>query len=343
MSRWRYILWPLAWVYAVVLVMRHWLYNCGVFKSENGAVKTLVFGNVAVGGTGKTPHVAFVMNHFGPNASIAFLSRGYGRKTKGFLPIETWHHAADVGDEPKMLSLRYPKVPCFVSEDRVGALQRIQKSTEPSWVVLDDALQHRALKPDCSVLLTTWQRPFFDDNLLPVGQLRDLPSRAKSADALIVTKCPAQISVEEQQLWKSKLASAGRPVFFTTITYNLPIPLHAADVWETAGATIVVTGIANPEVFVEEMGRRFQVMQHFAYRDHHEFSAPEVATWAQAADSVVQILTTEKDATRMISMELPAHVKVFYVPIEIDFIGEHTAVDFLEWVTQRMGGGRAMQ
>jgi tetraacyldisaccharide 4'-kinase len=337
MSKWRYILWPFAWVFSVVLVVRHWLYNWGVFKSEKGAVKTLVFGNVAVGGTGKTPHVAFVLNHLSPKVSIAFLSRGYGRKTKGFLPVEAAHQAFEVGDEPKMLSLRYPDVPCFVGENRVAALQRIQKSLDPSWVILDDALQHRALQPDCSIMLTTWQQPFFEDCLMPVGHLRDLPSRAKHADALIVTKCPSEISIDLQQQWQAKLAAAGRPVFFTTIAYGQPVPLRETDVWQGQEGTILVTGIANPYLFVEEMRGRFRVTQHYAYSDHHDFSAAEVATWAHSGGEVIQILTTEKDAMRMLSLALPAHVHVFYVPIEIVFIGERTASDFLSWVTERMG------
>jgi tetraacyldisaccharide 4'-kinase len=337
MSKWRYILWPLAWVFSVVLVVRHWLYNWGVFKSEKGAVKTLVFGNVAVGGTGKTPHVAFVLNHLGPKVSIAFLSRGYGRKTRGFLFIEREHQASEVGDEPKMLSLRYPHVPCFVNENRVAALKSIKKSMDPSWVVLDDAIQHRALQPDCSILLTTWQQPFFEDCLMPVGHLRDLPSRAKHADALIVTKCPSQVTLEAQQQWKEKLINAGRPVFFTTITYGHPMPLREADVWQEQEAVILVTGIANPDLFVEEMRGRFHVTQHYAYSDHHDFSASEVASWAQSGGAVIRILTTEKDAMRMLSLALPAHVHVFYVPIEIVFIGERTASDFLSWVMERMG------
>jgi tetraacyldisaccharide 4'-kinase len=323
MSVFRHLLWPIAWIYGAVIRLRHFLFDGGILASKSGAIKTIVLGNLALGGTGKTPHAVFMLKHFNASGQWAFLSRGYGRKTKGFKAIDATQTAETVGDEPLLVAGRLPGVACFVGEDRVAAIEQISRSNGVSAVLLDDALQHRKLKPDCAFLLTTWQRPFTDDHLLPVGKLRDIKSRAHAADAVIVTKCPDDLTLEDCQKMKKKLSFLHCPIFFTGLVYGEPIVLGKFPLLERGAEVLLVSAIADAQLFEEYSNEHYRVIDHVAYGDHYTFSSADISNWrAKKSGQYLYVLTTEKDAMRLKPMVLPSDLRVYYIPVEVQLLGE---------------------
>jgi tetraacyldisaccharide 4'-kinase len=339
MLGWRLLLFPFSIVYGAVLWVRHAVYDLGIKSSQKAPMKTLVFGNVAVGGTGKTPHAANAIFNLKNSAKLAFLSRGYGRTTKGFRLIDNQATSDEVGDEPLMLAVRFPDVPCYVGEDRLMALKAIQDHSHPEIVVLDDALQHRRLKPDCAVLLTTWDQPYFNDTLLPVGRLRDLTSRVKSAHAVIVSKCPSELSEADKQQFQHQLGlSSTQAIFFTGLQYGAPQGLQIHWEFDPNARYQVVSGIANPHLFQRHVDKTWTVDRIFEYSDHHAFSSQEINQWLQNENGqYTNVLTTEKDAMRLKHVTLPADMRIFYVPIEVQFIGPNEQARFIDFVTTTLG------
>jgi tetraacyldisaccharide 4'-kinase len=339
MLSWRILLYPFSVLYGAVLWMRHSAYNAGFKSSQKAPMKTLVFGNIAVGGTGKTPHAANALLNLNNVGKLAFLSRGYGRTTKGFRLIDSQSTSDEVGDEPLMLASRFPEIPCFVGEDRLMALKAIQDHCHPDIVVLDDALQHRRLIPDCAVLLTTWDRPYFDDVLLPAGRLRDLTSRVKSAHAVIVSKCPSEISEKEKQEFQHKLRlTKAQAIFFTGLQYGTPKGLHGQWEFDPTAQFQLVSGIANPHLFQKHVQQSWKVDRSFEYPDHHTFSTKEINQWMQNDNGqYTNVLTTEKDAMRLKHVVLPANLRIFYVPIDVQFIGLNEQARFNDFVATTLG------
>ncbi|MCC7501368.1 MAG: tetraacyldisaccharide 4'-kinase, partial [Flavobacteriales bacterium] len=187
----RIIGWPIALLYSGVLLVRHALYDAGILASTHPALPTIAVGNIALGGTGKTPHVELILRTLG-DGSWATLSRGYGRKGTDILEVSGSEHADQVGDEPLQVKAHFPRVRVFVGADRVKALAHMARTApELKAVVLDDALQHRPIRAGLNIVLTTWSKPWSDDALLPAGDLRDLPYRARQADVVVVTKSPS--------------------------------------------------------------------------------------------------------------------------------------------------------
>lgn len=337
MSSIRHLLWPVAAVYAGILRCRHFLYDRGIFSSRRGALKTVVLGNVALGGTGKTPHAAFVLKHFAHAGEWAFLSRGYGRATKGFLKIGAHASANEVGDEPLLIARRFAHLDCFVGEKRLKAIDKIAQQTAAKVVVLDDAFQHRELRADCAVVLTSWDRPFFEDHILPVGGLRDLPSRVQAADAVIVTKCPDNILPEARASFSQKLGVGQKPVFFSGLRYGQPVALHEQYAIANGDAVVVVTAIADARLFVEYIQASYSVLAQFEYADHASFTSDHVAAWqAKKSGQYVNVLTTEKDAMRLMLLSLPPDIRVFYIPIEVELLGEGELQRFSEFLHHQL-------
>lgn len=304
----RILLYPFALLYGLVLRIRHGLYNSGTLKSTTPALPTIVIGNVALGGTGKTPHVELVLRTLMESGPLATLSRGYGRRSRHFHEVHREDDASMAGDEPLMLKRKFSGVRVFVGADRVAGVAAIaQHAPEVKVVVLDDAFQHRALKAGLDLVLTTWQKPWYADALLPAGDLRDLPSRARTADAVIVTKCPALPSSEQQQHWRRKLGLRNeQPLFFSGLRYADPRSLHdstAVVPTGTAASAFLLTGIADPGPLVEHVRSTFGTVDHLAFPDHHAFSRADqlrIATrFATFAGPQKILITTEKDAARL--------------------------------------------
>ncbi|MFZ1691706.1 MAG: tetraacyldisaccharide 4'-kinase, partial [Flavobacteriales bacterium] len=213
---------PFALLYGAILRLRHALYDAGVLRAVRPAVPTIAIGNLALGGTGKTPMLELVLRTLAGTAPLATLSRGYGRNGTGLHEVQATDTFELSGDEPLQVKRKFPEARVFVGADRVGAIARIQAMVPGvKAVLLDDALQHRRLDAGLNILLTTWQRPWCDDALLPAGRLRDLPSRRKAAQIVVVTKCPDLPSPEEQARWRERLGlSMEQELFFAGIAYE---------------------------------------------------------------------------------------------------------------------------
>lgn len=304
----RILLFPFALLYGLALRLRHELYDRGLLKSTSPGLPTIVLGNVALGGTGKTPHVELVLRTLSDIGPLATLSRGYGRTSRHFHEVRPEDDASTAGDEPLMLKRKFREVRVFVGADRVPGVARIQHlAPEVKAVILDDAFQHRKLKGSLNIVLTTWQRPWGADALLPAGTLRDLPSRARTADAVIVTKCPALPTADVQAQWRSRLGLQNdQPLFFSGLHYEAPRSLHdplqVVPVGNEASA-LVLTGIANPELFVEHVRSLFGTLEHMAFPDHHAFTEADQMRIAKRFVSFAglqkTLITTEKDAARL--------------------------------------------
>ena len=311
----RLLLLPFSWLYALVLRIRHGLFNTGMLRSTVPEMPTIVIGNIALGGTGKTPHVELVLRTLleqppgATQAPLATLSRGYGRTGTGFKEVERMDDPQRVGDEPLMLKRKFSGVHVFVGADRVSGLQAIHAQLpDVRAVVLDDALQHRALKAGLNIVLTTWQRPWNRDHLIPAGNLRDLPYRARQADVVIVTKCPAPLTLDVQHRWRKRLRiGEEQALFFSTLEYAAPRSLIDSTLTVVTGpetAALLFTGIADAAPLEEHVRSLFGTVRHMAFPDHHAFTPEDQAKLARVFSSFAPtdkktLITTEKDAARL--------------------------------------------
>ena len=302
MSVLRILLAPFAWLYGAVLLLRHTLYDRGVLRSTATPVPSIGVGNLALGGTGKTPHVELVLRTLEGFAPLATLSRGYGRSGTEVREVREQDDAAAVGDEPLQLKRKFPAVHVFVGADRRAALEHmVQQLPTLQAVVLDDAFQHRRVDASLDILLTTWHRPWHRDALLPAGRLRDLPARVRMADVVIVTKCPHLPQASEQERWRRELGlGVGQDLFFSGIEYADPAPVSSTD------NLLLITGIADPSPLAEHLRSQCQTLEHAAFPDHHRFTAADLQAlatrYANFAAGPKMLVTTEKDAMRLLPL-----------------------------------------
>jgi tetraacyldisaccharide 4'-kinase len=316
MSFLRILLLPFSWLYASALKLRHWAYDRGILTSQHAGVPTIAIGNLALGGTGKTPMMELVLRTLEGNAPLATLSRGYGRTGTDIHEVLENDTAERSGDEPLQVKRKFPTVHVFVGADRVKAVGVIQQQVpDVKAVVLDDALQHRRLRAGLNILLTTWQRPYCDDMLLPVGRLRDLPSRSKAAQVVVVTKCPALPDAAERDRWRHRLGLRDeQALFFSGIAYEQPrssvdggrskSPSESERTDRTSSINcLLFTGIADPGPLVAHVASIADQMEHIAFSDHHRFTKADLqrlaGRYAKFAPGPKMLATTEKDAARL--------------------------------------------
>ncbi len=303
----RILLTPFALLYSLVLRLRHWLYDRSILKSERSPIPTIVIGNLALGGTGKTPHVELVLRILKDTDPIATLSRGYGRKGIALREARPNDRAEITGDEPLQLKLKFPTVRVFVGVDRANAIRSMRQLVPGlKAVVLDDAFQHRKLQASLNMLLTKFDRPWNRDRLLPAGNLRDLPARAKDAQIVIITKCPALPTKEQIQKWRSDLhLSAEQELFFSTIEYDRPKRIEDDGKIDlrTTPNVLLVTAIADPAPLVQHLRSFASRIEHAKFPDHHYFTPHDLRglqeRWSRFAPDRKVLVTTEKDAVRL--------------------------------------------
>ena len=332
------LLLPLSWLYAGVMAVRNWLYDVGWKKSATSRVPLINVGNLRVGGTGKTPHVAWLVEELlRQGHRPAILSRGYGRQTPGPRLAGPADSAATVGDEPWQYYQQFAAqaVPVAVAEKRpLGVQLLLQAHPETSVIVLDDAYQHRAVRPALNVLLTEYVRPFYQDEVLPSGRLRESRAGARRADVVIVTKCPPGLSATDQAATTQRVQRYGRPqvpVLFSMYAHGEPQALVSAA--ETPvperGPALLLTGIAQPgplRTHLEEEG--FVVQHHAVFPDHHAFRPADVAALRLHWQPGWPIFTTEKDATRLQTVELRAALAglpCYTIPVRVAFLDDGAA------------------
>lgn len=337
MSFLKLLLWPLAVIYDVVMDIRNRLYDLKLKPSVSFTIPVIGVGNLAVGGTGKTPMVEYLIRLLGGSFKLATLSRGYGRKTKGFRLVSADDTARTVGDEPYQLFKKYgAEVIVAVGEDRAFAIPNIlDQKPEVQVVVLDDAFQHRRVKPGFSILLSEYSNPFYKDHVMPFGRLREGPEGVNRADAIIITKCPLNLSENEMMKMTREVHKfSNKPVFFSAIRYGEPQPLtyHSKPF---SNQVVLLTGIAMPIPMQEYVEKNFTLIRHIEYRDHYFYTKTDLHRLEDMVNQHTEpvcILTTEKDKVKLESEELreiAARLPVFYLPIEMKFLGNGKDFDVL--------------
>ncbi len=326
----RILLLPFSFIYGFVVLIRNKCYDFGLFHSEYLGKGTICIGNLSVGGTGKTPHVdLLVQMALEKNLNVAVLSRGYGRKTKGVREVLTVSKANEVGDEPLMYKIKHGKnIKVFVSEKRIDGVREIRsKYPGNQLIILDDAFQHRAVKADFNILITEFKRPFFNDFLLPAGNLREPRSGVKRADIVVVSKCSERLPEEVQQTYKDRIKNPSEKVFFSRIEYGKLQPFfnQGKNSERNIEKVLLVTGIANPLPLKKYLEKKYEVI-HLPFGDHHNFSSSEIADILQKFDTFAcsVIVTTEKDFMRLKDLEVikKGNAPWYYLPIEIVFESE---------------------
>ena len=327
----RLLLLPFSILYGSVTKVRNMLFDNGNITSKAYKTPVIVIGNLSTGGTGKTPHTEYLVKLLSPLKSIAVLSRGYGRKSKGFLLSDEASTAIEIGDEPKQIKRKFPHVPVAVCEKRViGIDQLLSTIVGLETILLDDAYQHRYVKPGLAILISSFHDLFYKDYILPAGNLRESRNGAERADIVIVSKCPFSLNEKETKSIESKIRRYSKaPVFFTRFNYqNIVAPNGEEYKIEVLNSSIVLcTGIANPKPLVDFLAQNnIEIKSHLHYGDHHNFTEDDYSTIAKEAEyNNCPILFTEKDFVRIPSenlKQLTSKSKVYYIPIEVVFINE---------------------
>ncbi|MFC5270180.1 tetraacyldisaccharide 4'-kinase [Adhaeribacter terreus] len=323
------LLFPFALLYGGVMLLRNFLYDQGFFKSEKFDLPVISVGNLTVGGTGKTPHVEFLLRLL-KNYKTATLSRGYKRTTSGFVLANPTVSAATIGDEPFQYYLDFPETTVAVCEKRAEGIRKIQDlKPETEVIILDDAFQHRAVTPTLNLLITDFYRRFDTDFMLPTGLLREPRSGAKRADAVIVSKCPENLLASEKQQIENgikKYTKSATPIFFTAYAYGETVGFGAEKV--CSKKIILVTGIANAEplkTYLQQAG--YEILEHLNWPDHHHYSGADLEkirlVLERFGNENVSILTTRKDAVKLMQPAFTGTVKqlpFFFLPIEVKFL-----------------------
>ncbi|MGN0234712.1 MAG: tetraacyldisaccharide 4'-kinase [Paludibacteraceae bacterium] len=315
----RTLLAPFSWLYGLGLAIRHTLYDNRLLPSHEVKVPTICVGNLAVGGTGKTPHVEYLIRLLAPRYTVAVLSRGYKRKTRGFVLADGRATASTIGDEAMQIHGKFPRVAVAACEDRVRGVKELLKRVEGLQVViLDDAFQHRAIRCGYYILLTPYNQLYIHDHLLPWGRLRDLKTRALKANTVIVTQCPPDAQPIDFRVIDNQLhLPTYQHLFFSQVHYA------EGDIRE-GRRVLVLTGIAQPEYLMAYIRKRYPDARLMAFPDHHRFSKKDVARILSEAQQYDTVLTTEKDYQRLAETPIPEQLgnRLQPLPIEVQLRGD---------------------
>jgi tetraacyldisaccharide 4'-kinase len=333
----RKILIPFSIVYAIIMGIRRFFYKMGWLKSTTFEIPTICVGNLRVGGTGKTPQIEFLIDHLTPKYKIAVLSRGYGRKTSGYILANQLKHkeiSADIiGDEPLQYVTKFPNLIVAVCEKRVlGIKELTQTYPDLDLILLDDAFQHLAVNYSLRILLTEYHKLYIHDLPFPAGNLRERRTAAHEAQIIVVTKSPSNVDEMKRAWVKKKLhIKPHQSLFFSSITYKSLIPLTESAMSfpiESASELIVIAGIANPKPLLTHLEQFYSKITLFDYPDHHQFSNSDLQTINNKYHSITNqkaiIVTTEKDWMRLKGIQENCLLlfPVFSIPIEIRFLFE---------------------
>jgi tetraacyldisaccharide 4'-kinase len=341
MKLYQILLLPISIIYGIVISFRNLFFDLGIFSSKSFKVPVIVVGNLSTGGTGKTPHIEYLIKLLKQKFSVAVLSRGYGRKSTGFVLSTEDSTAAEIGDEPLQIKRKNPNITVAVCASRVIGIKKIlSEKNAPEVILLDDAFQHRYVKPSLNILLTDYSQLYTNDFVLPSGNLRELAKGAKRADVIIVTKTPAIFSpIDKRYLLMQLKPKKHQKVFFSYTSYskNLfsvvtgkPLPFEL-DYYFEKNAILLLTGIANSsgmEFYIKNQAANFR---HIAYADHHRYTLKDLQQIKSLFNSIAAnnklIITTEKDAMRLSEPELKnqlGELPIYYLPIEVKFHGHDT-------------------
>lgn len=336
------ILTPLSWIYGAVVYVRNKMFDFKILRSTRFDVPVISVGNITVGGTGKTPHAEWIVENLADDFNIAVLSRGYKRKTKGFVLATPHSTPSTIGDEPYQIYRKFRGVAkVAVCESRKKGISRIlELYPDVNLIVLDDALQHRYVDPKVSILLMDWSRPVYRDHLLPLGRLRESASAINRADFVVVTKVPRDVKPVDLMIVKKELdLMAYQQLLFTRFSYNPPVPVFEESARYSLSLerlthddmVMLLTGIANPRGLVKYLVNFDFRMRVEHYPDHHYYTRKDLENIARQFEEMngarKVIITTEKDAVRLAANPyFPEFLKpyIYYLPISVETAGEHS-------------------
>nr|WP_310782900.1 tetraacyldisaccharide 4'-kinase [uncultured Alistipes sp.] len=323
---------PLSWLYGMVVHIRHKLFDLKILRSEEFDIPVVCIGNLTVGGTGKTPVAELLIERFSEHYRVGVLSRGYRRRTKGFVLSTPASSARTIGDEPRQMKLKYPSVPVAVCEKRAEGIRLLRKAhPEIELIILDDAFQHRYVEPWVNILLMDYNNPVYRDRLLPWGRLRDTRNQIHRANFVLVTKCPDDLNPLDMRIVINSLGLFPyQSLYFTRMRQGEITPLfadRAVGKVREGDPVIAMSGIANPVPLLENLRKRFDVVAELTFDDHHTYRLSDMrrleALFAAYPDAVV--LTTEKDAVKLTNRKkVPEAVqqRLYYVPIYVSFVAD---------------------
>ncbi|MCX6282017.1 MAG: tetraacyldisaccharide 4'-kinase [Bacteroidetes bacterium] len=330
----QYILYPMSLLYGFIMQVRNLLFDIKVLPSAEFDKAIISVGNLSMGGTGKTPHIEYLIRLLLPSFSIATLSRGYGRESKGFIVGTKRSNVKYIGDEPLQLIRKFSNIKVAVDEKRNrGITNLISKNEELDVILLDDAFQHRYVKPGLSILLTSYSKLYCEDHVVPSGTLREFRSGAKRADIIVVTKTPKIFSpISRRRIIEDLAPGKHQHIFFSYLTYGDPLPLSdsvSGGIPARLVSILLLTGIADHSLLQEHIERFCSDITLMRFRDHHPFSENDIADIEAKFNNIPTqkkiIITTEKDAMRLRTSELSPLLKqlpFFYIPVSVEFHGK---------------------
>lgn len=328
------LLYPFALLYGLFTEIRNRLYDIKAIKSYEFDFPVISIGNIAVGGTGKTPHTEYLINLLPKNLQIAALSRGYKRKTKDFRLVEIGSEVKQVGDEPLQVKLKFPFVTVAVCRNRVQGIKRLmQEKPSPDVVILDDAFQHRRVTPGLNILLVDYNKPLANDHLLPVGRLRENVVQSKRAHIIIFTKCPPELTpIQKRILAKDMYRFPYQHIFFSTMVYDDILPAFpearpVSELGKLSGVSVLgIAGVASPDYFINYLSEKFRKVYPLIFPDHYNYSEKSIPkilhNFEEMRHSRKIIVVTEKDLVKLWEMRLPFEIRsvLYYLPMKVKFL-----------------------
>lgn len=315
----RFLLFPLAIIYGGIVFLRNTFYNWRILKSSSFSLPIINVGNLSMGGTGKTPHTEYLIKLLKSNYNLVTLSRGFGRKERGFILADDTATADKIGDEPLQYYRKFgTEINVAVESNRVyGVLDICRNLPNTNLILLDDAFQHRAIKAGFSILLTTKDEPFTNDFILPVGNLREFRAGAKRADVIVISKCTDFKDSQVLTLSQKITRKYNKPVFLSKVDYGELVPFSHVEINSIINSEhiILVTGIAESSSLKKYLVNKFKILSHFNFADHHRFSVSEISEIHSIFDKFAHlnpiIVTTEKDSMRLASKEMQISTKSY--------------------------------
>ena len=336
MKKLNFLLYPISLIYELYTSFRNFLFDLGIIDSIEYKIPTIGIGNLSTGGTGKSIVVDYIIGKFKNKNKITTLSRGYNRNTKGFVQASNISTAYEIGDEPFQFYSKHPEINVVVCEDRRKGMNIILKNLpDTDLCIWDDVFQHRFVKPGLMILTTTFQYPFYKDEILPIGNLRENISSAKRADLIVVTKCPDNLSQKDKLSFLESLnPNDNQKVFFSSLTYMQKIKSDSEevdiDVLEDDDF-ILVTGIADSSYLVNFLKNKALKFKHLKYSDHYNFNKSSIDKISGLSLNKI-ILTTEKDFGRLIPKV--KNRDIFYIEVGLKFPYEINDLDFDNYIEE---------
>lgn len=325
------LLTPLSWLYGLVVIIRHKLFDWGILSTVEFDIPIVCVGNLTVGGTGKTPHTEFLIEHFSKQYKVAVLSRGYKRRTHGFVLATPDSSFLKIGDEPRQIKLKFPDIPVAVCEKRVEGINQLRKlHPEVNLIILDDAFQHRYVEAWVNIVLMDYNRPVSRDSFLPLGRLRDSKKQLNRAHFVIVTKCPDYIKPIDMRVINKELnLYPYQSLYFSRFRQGDLVPLfpeHETSMPRRGQDIIAMAAIANPSGFFGELEQRFNIVKTLVFPDHHPYKVKDlekIKKVLSVSPPDTLVVVTEKDAVKLANRrKIPVDLqkRLYFAPIEVSFL-----------------------